>query len=65
MIGSLRGELIHREPNEVILDVAGVGFRRLIDLSGRLGLRRGWLLRVRALGFVLQIAKGILLVVTD
>ena len=27
MIGSLRGELLHREPNEVIVEVGGVGYR--------------------------------------
>jgi len=39
MIGTLRGELVVREPNEVIVEVAGVGYRVTIgpDVSAALG----------------------------
>lgn len=39
MIGSLRGELANREPNEVIIEVAGVGYRVTIgpEVSAKLG----------------------------
>lgn len=33
MIGSLRGELIAREPNEVMVDVAGIGYRVTVGPS--------------------------------
>ena len=39
MIGSLRGELIDRQPNEVLIEVAGVGYRITVgpDASAKLG----------------------------
>lgn len=39
MIGSLRGKLLVREPNEMIIEVAGVGYRVSVspDVSARLG----------------------------
>ena len=39
MIGSLRGKLLAREPNEVLVEVGGVGYRVTIgpDVSARLG----------------------------
>lgn len=39
MIGSLRGELLGREPNEVLIEVAGVGYRVTVgpDVSASLG----------------------------
>lgn len=39
MIGTLRGELVVREPNEVIVEVAGVGYRVTIgpDVSAAMG----------------------------
>lgn len=39
MIGSLRGDLVVREPNEVIVEVSGVGYRVTIgpDVSAALG----------------------------
>ena len=33
MIGSLRGELLGREPNEVLIEVAGVGYRVTVGPS--------------------------------
>lgn len=38
MIGSLRGELLHREPNEVIVEVAGVGYRITVGPAVSAGL---------------------------
>lgn len=39
MIGSLRGELIDRQPNEVLIEVGGVGYRITVgpDASAKLG----------------------------
>jgi len=39
MIGSLRGELLGREPNEVLIEVGGVGYRVTVgpDVSATLG----------------------------
>lgn len=39
MIGSLRGELLDRQPNEVLVEVAGIGYRVTIgpDVSAKLG----------------------------
>ncbi len=39
MIGALRGELIAREPNEVLLEVAGVGYRITVgpEVSAAIG----------------------------
>jgi len=39
MIGSLRGELLGREPNEVLIEVAGIGYRVTVgpDVSAALG----------------------------
>lgn len=39
MIGSLRGKLLDRQPNEVLVEVAGIGYRVTIgpDVSAKLG----------------------------
>jgi Holliday junction DNA helicase RuvA len=39
MIGSLRGELLDRQPNEVLVEVAGIGYRVTVgpDVSATLG----------------------------
>lgn len=39
MIGSLRGELLDRQPNEVLVEVAGIGYRVTVgpDVSAKLG----------------------------
>ncbi len=38
MIGSLRGKLIEKRPNQVLIDVGGVGYQVLIPLSTFAGL---------------------------
>jgi holliday junction DNA helicase RuvA len=38
MIGSLRGKLTEKRPNEILIDVGGVGYRVLIPLSTFAGL---------------------------
>ncbi|MGH9758305.1 MAG: OB-fold domain-containing protein, partial [Candidatus Acidiferrales bacterium] len=38
MIGSLRGKLIDKRPNQVLLDVGGVGYLVQIPLSTFTGL---------------------------
>ncbi len=38
MIGSLRGKLIHKRPNQVLLEVGGVGYQVQIPLSTFAGL---------------------------
>ena len=38
MIGSLRGKLAEKRPNQILIDVGGVGYQVLIPLSTFAGL---------------------------
>ena len=40
MIGSLRGKLVEKRPNQVLLDVGGVGYQVQIPLSTFAGSAR-------------------------